>query len=183
VRAAVKPGAPETAATYSRRISGGKRVRPRWGLRQVKATLDGAALRVIESVHVTPVPSLLAILVCDSVIVDSQSKKPSVVGIFDSINATQAPFSQRLGFFARMTDAEGEYKFTVRVVYLGDEEQIVAGLETETVPVQNRLQVLNLALNLPPVPFPNFGRYEFQLLANDVYIGRAVISALKLEVK
>ena len=130
-----------------------------------------------------PVPSLLAILVCDSVIVDSQTGKPSVIGIFDNIHAVQVPFSQRLGFYARLTDAEGDYKFTVRVVYLGDEEQVVAGLETGAVHAQGRLQVLNLALNLPPVPFPKYGRYEVQLFANDVFIGRAVINALKLEVK
>ena len=129
-----------------------------------------------------PVPSILAILVCDSVIVDSQTRKQSVVGIFDNIHAAQAPFSQQLGFYARLTDAEGEYKFTLRVVHLGDEEQIVAGLETETVTVRERLEVFNLALNLPPVKFPMFGQYEFQLLANEVYIGRALISVLKLEV-
>jgi hypothetical protein len=130
-----------------------------------------------------PVPSVLAILVCDSVITDSPTKKQSAIGIFDNIHSAQVPFSQRLGFYARLTDAEGEYKFTVRIVYVGDEEQIVAGLESETVSVQDRLEVFNLALNLPPVPFPKFGRYEFQLFANNVFIGRAVISALKLEVK
>lgn len=82
-----------------------------------------------------------------------------------------------------MTDAEGEYKFTVRIVYLGEEEQIVGGLETEGVTASDRLGVLNLALNLPPVRFPQFGRYEFQLFANNVYIGRAVINAVKLEAK
>jgi hypothetical protein len=130
-----------------------------------------------------PVPSLLAILICDSVIVDSQTGKPSVIGIFDNIHAAETPFRQRLGFYARMSDAEGEYKFTVRVVYLGDEEEVVGRLETGPVLAQDRLQSLNLALNSPPVPFPKFGRYEFRLFANDVYIGAAVINALKLEVK
>jgi hypothetical protein len=129
------------------------------------------------------VPSVLAILVCDSLIVDSQTGKQSAIGIFDNIHALQVPFSQRLGFYARLTDAEGDYKFAVRVVYLGDEEQIVTGLETGEVHAQGRLQVWNLALNLPPVPFPKFGRYELRLFANDVFIGRAVINALKLEVK
>ncbi|MEK7403640.1 MAG: hypothetical protein AAB225_00895 [Acidobacteriota bacterium] len=128
-------------------------------------------------------PSVLAVLVCDSVIVDSQTGKQSLIGIFDNIHSVQAPFSQRLGFYARMTDAEGEYKFVVRIVYLGDEEETVGGLETGAVVAANRLQVLNLALNLPPVPFPKFGRYEFQLLANDVYIGRTVITTLKYEAK
>jgi hypothetical protein len=130
-----------------------------------------------------PVPSLLAILVCDSVIVDSQTQKKSVIGIFDNIYSQQTPFSQRLGFFARLTDAEGEYKFTVRIVYLGDEEQIVAGLETDTVVARDRLGAVNLALNLPAVPFPKFGRYEFQLFANNVFVGRTVINALKPEAK
>jgi hypothetical protein len=131
----------------------------------------------------SPVPSVLAVLVCDSVIIDSQTGKQTVVGIFDDVHSPNAPFSQRLGFYARMTDAEGEYKFTVRVVYLGDEEKVVGGLETGTVIARARLGNLNLALNLPPVPFPEFGRYEFQLFANGVFIGRAVVNALKVEVK
>jgi hypothetical protein len=129
-----------------------------------------------------PVPSLLAILICDSVIVDSQTGKPSVIGIFDNVYRVQASFSQRVGFYARVTDAEGEYKFAVRVVYLGDEEKVVAGLEISVV-APDRLKALNLALNLPPVPFPEFGRYEFQFFANQVFIGRAVINVVKLEVR
>jgi hypothetical protein len=127
-------------------------------------------------------PSVLAILICDSIIVDSQTGKQSVIGIFDNIHAPKAPFFQQVGFYARVTDAKGQYKFTVRIVYLGDEEKVIGGLETTGV-ARDRLEPLNLALNLPPVQFPEFGRYEFQLFANDVYIGRAVINALKLEVK
>ena len=130
-----------------------------------------------------PVPSVLAVLICDSVIIDSQTKKQSVIGIFDQVHSPNAPFFQRLGFYARITDAEGEYKFTIRVVYLGDEEEVVGGLETETAVASDRLGILNLALNLPPLPFPKFGRYEFQLFANEVFIGRAVLTAVKQEVK
>jgi len=61
-----------------------------------------------------PVPSVLAVLVCDSVILESQTGKQSIIGIFDNIHAAQAPFSQRVGFYARLTDAEGEYKFARR---------------------------------------------------------------------
>jgi len=129
-----------------------------------------------------PVPSLLAILVCDSVIVDSRTGKHSVIGIFDNLHSVKVPFSRRLGFYARMTDAEGQYRFTVRIVYVGEGEKVVGGLETEEVRAKDRLGAVNLALNLPPVPFLEFGRYGFQLFANDVYIGRAVITAVEAEV-
>jgi hypothetical protein len=147
--------------------------------------VDGTDRGALEfsDVPMSPVPSTLAILVCDSVIVDSPTGKQSVIGIFDNIHSANVPFSQRLAFYARLTDAEGEYKFTVRVVYLGDEEELVGGLETATIVAKDRLACLNLALNLPPVPFPKFGRYEFQLFANSVYIGRAAINTLKVEAK
>lgn len=135
----------------------------------------------IASRPMPPVPSVLAILVCDSVIVESRTTKASVIGIFDTLHAPEAPFRQRVGFYARMTDAEGDYRFLVRVVYLGDEERIVGGLETETVRAANRLGFMQLSLNLPPLTFPEFGRYEFQLFANDVYVGRATINAVKTE--
>jgi hypothetical protein len=151
------------------------RLKPPIDIKGGRAKMVGALM--------TPVPSVLAILVCDSVILDSLSRKQSVVGIFDNIHSIKVPCYQPVGFYARMTDAEGEYKFTIRILHLGEEEKIIGGLETERVIAKDRLGSLNLVLNLPPVPFPEFGRYEFQLFANDVFIGRAVINVVKPEVK
>lgn len=121
------------------------------------------------------IPSLLAILMCDQVIIDAATSKKTLVGLFDHIGASQFPAMQPVGFYARLTDLEGEYTFVIRVVNLTDGEKRVGELRTPPIKQPDRLAFLELALNLPPVPFPQPGQYEFQLYANEDYIGRSVI--------
>jgi hypothetical protein len=122
-------------------------------------------------------PSVLAILLCDTIIIEQGTGKKTLVGLFEALNAGGFPTVQRIGFYARLTDLEGKYRFSVRVVRIdGQKEEFVAGAEVDFT-ADNRLGILELALNLPPLPFPNPGRYEFQLFADDVYLGRATIDA------
>ena len=121
------------------------------------------------------VPSVLAILLCDSIIVEQGSNKKTLVGVFTHVNAASFPALLKMGFYARLTDLEGDYRFEVRIVRLeGNAEDLMAGAETEF-KADDRLAILDLALNLPPMPFPGPGRYEFQLFADSVYIGRATL--------
>ena len=117
-----------------------------------------------------PIPSVIAILLCDSIIVEAVTDKKTLIGIF----AIPAPAKIPLAFYARMTDAEGEYKFRVDAVSLKN-NSLVARLETSPIQIQSRLGVMELALNLPPVTFPVSGRYEFQLHGNDVFLGHVTV--------
>ena len=126
------------------------------------------------------IPSVLSILVCDQVIIDETTRKKTLVGIFDAIFGTDTPVVQPVGFYARLTDLEGEYKFRIRIVELGDEDEVFTGVvDTTAINCSDRLAIIEIALNLPHVPFPNFGRYEFQLFSNDVYVGRAPVSIVE----
>ena len=64
-----------------------------------------------------PVPSVIAILLCDRIIEEVGTHKKTLVGIFDRINVP-APVRMPLAFYARLTDAEGKYKFRVDVMFL-----------------------------------------------------------------
>ena len=109
-------------------------------------------------------------------------RKKSIIGIFEEIRAPSAPASRQVGFYARLTDMEGTYKFAVRVVLLdGDGEKLIGAVETQELTVADRLEFVDLALNLPPVPFPTFGRYEFQLFIEGVYLGRATLKLVKID--
>jgi hypothetical protein len=121
-----------------------------------------------------PIPSVVAILVCDRIIVEEGTAKKSVIGIFTRVNAPRLPFAWPLGFYAKMTDGEGEYKFRVAVVCANDNRP-VAGLDLTPVNISDRLHSVELALNLPPVPFERAGRYEFQLYGNDVFLGHVTL--------
>ena len=126
-------------------------------------------------------PSVLSILICDSIITEAVTNKKTLVGIFDSIKVSQLPVFQRVGFYFKLTDLSGKYRFTVRIVKL-DGEQLLGGLDTNEFEWHDPLSPVHLALNLPPLQFKEFGRYEFQLLANDVYLGRATVNVTKMEV-
>lgn len=121
------------------------------------------------------IPSVLAILICDTIIVDALTQKKTLVGLFDQVWSASFPTAQRLGLYARLVDMDGEYKFIIRMVSLSDGESIIGFVETEVVKCLDRLGIIDLALNLPPVLFQRAGLYEFQLYANDDYIGRAVL--------
>jgi hypothetical protein len=121
-----------------------------------------------------PVPSVLAILTCDQVIVDAASQKKTLVGVFDAVWAARFPAIQGFGFYARLTDLEGKYKFVIRVIQL-DGEKPIGVLESHEISSTDRLGIIEMALNFPPVPFPSPGHYEFQLFANGDFIGRTLL--------
>ena len=120
-----------------------------------------------------PIPSVIAILLCDRIIVEAETHKKTLIGIFERINVP-APAKIPLAFYARMTDAEGQYKFRVDAISLKDDRRVVR-VETSRIQIESRLGVMELGLNLPPVTFPVAGRYEFQLYGNDVYLGHVTV--------
>jgi len=122
------------------------------------------------------IPSVLATLLCDWIIVEQGTAKKTLVGLFDILTVAAFPTVQSMGFYARLTDLEGHYHFDVRVVRLaGEEEELLGGAQAEF-RADDRLAILEMALNLPPVPLAAPGRYEFQLFADGVYIGRAALN-------
>ena len=124
------------------------------------------------------IPSLLALLLCEYVIVEARTEKKTIVGVFDDIWSPTEPVIQRVAFFARLTDLQGLYRFNIKVVRITkDGEELVAAGEVATPEsFEDPLKKLDIALNLPPTTFPGFGMYEFQLFANDIYLGRAVLN-------
>ena len=123
-----------------------------------------------------PIPSVLAILLCDTVLIDALTGKKSLVGVFEALTFPQLPVSFG-GFFlfARITDAEGNYNFRVNLVRL-DSDTTLATIPMISQTIQERLSVGDLILQVPPLQFDKLGGYEFQLFANDIYIGRTTVT-------
>ena len=128
----------------------------------------------------SPIPTLLAFLVCDTVIFDSGTGKRTLVGVFSTVNSPMPPpFAMAVGLYARLVEGFGEYEIKVRLVNLKDEAAVLEMKMKAEWKVAD--EPFELGININGVLVPEFGSFEFQLYANDVYIGRAVIKAKKLQ--
>src|SRR5713101_1532169 len=108
-----------------------------------------------------PVPSVLAMLLCDQIIVDAQTQKKSLIGIFENFNAMVFPAIANISVYAKLADAEGQYKFKIRVVHLRD-ERLIGEVFADGM-IQTRLEPVDVAVYLMGFTVPDPGKYEFQL--------------------
>jgi len=115
-------------------------------------------------------PSVQAFLVCDTVIVDSQTGKKSLIGTFTHLWAPRFPCQHhQMGVYFCLTDAEGDYEFELQLVFL-DEDKIVGKATLSPFTIKNRLEIHDFGVNIPSMVFPGPGRYEFRLKANGYFI-------------
>jgi Family of unknown function (DUF6941) len=126
-----------------------------------------------------PIPTVLAMLLCDLVITDAESKKKTLVGVFERMYTPETPFIYPRGFsiYARLSDAEGHYTFKVETLYLED-DKIVQTSSIHEFNAPERLGVVEIVMVLPVMGFEKLGTYEFQLYANEVYIGRTTLKVM-----
>ncbi len=127
-----------------------------------------------------PIPTLLAFLVCDTVIQDAATQKRTLVGVFDRVASPVVPFPlNSLGLYAKLVEGAGQYEIRVRLVNLKDESPV---MEVKVTPQwANPNDPMELGFNFAGIPITEFGTYEFQLYANDIFLGRALLRAVKFQ--
>jgi hypothetical protein len=127
------------------------------------------------------IPSVVAMLICDQIITEEGTNKRSLIGVFDNLFTLQFPvIVPKVGVYAKLADAEGQYLFRIRVVDLKD-ESLIGEVQVQA-DIPDGSQYSEIALNFGGVPLPDEGRYEFQLYADDVYLHRVVVNVKKSEV-
>ena len=124
-----------------------------------------------------PIPSVLAMLVCDQVIAEQGTSKKSLIGVFDNINAPAFPAQTRLAIYVKFADAEGQYKFRIRLVKLKD-ETVLADLNADMT-ITEQASSTEFAVNMIGIILPEPGQYEFQLWGNDTYLHRITMNAVQ----
>jgi hypothetical protein len=136
-----------------------------------------ATPRRIRDVADAPIPSVVAMLVCDQVIAEQGTNKKSLIGVFELFWALAFPtIIPRISIYVKLADAFGEYHFKLRLVRLKDESLVAEiGIDAD---VKDSAHYSELALNMGNLPFPEPGKYEFQLYAGDVYLHRVTMQAL-----
>ncbi len=125
-------------------------------------------------------PYVLAILVCDMAIIEADTGKKTLVGIFDRVIWSGITLTFPVSVYAKLTDAEGNYQFRVDYVHVTTDRLLAQTQTTTPFQIPDRLQPSDLVLRLPAV-IDQPGMYEFRLLANEVYLGRAAFTVVELD--
>ncbi len=125
-----------------------------------------------------PIPSVVAMLVCDQVIVEQGTGKKSLIGVFENVNAPAFPTPTRLAIYAKLVDASGHYDFLIRLVNLKDETKVA---ELKAQANLDPRAPSEFAINIIGMVLPEPGKYEFQLYANDTYLHRVTMGAVLVQ--
>lgn len=124
----------------------------------------------------SPNPVLLAFLTCESVIHDAETQKKTLVGVFDRVLSGGVPLAiYNIGLYAKLVEGAGPYTFKIRMVNLEDEMPVIGDISTPANWANPRAPI-EFGVNIKGLFIKAFGDYEFQLFANDVYLGRTVFS-------
>jgi hypothetical protein len=128
----------------------------------------------------SPIPTLLAFIVCDTVIQDAATQKRTLVGVFDRVHSPIIPFVlNSVGLYVKMVEGVGKYNFRIRLVNLKDESPVIEiKMDGQWIDSDAPME---LGVNFGGIPIPEFGTYEFQLFADDVFLGRALLQTAKLQ--
>ncbi len=117
-----------------------------------------------------PHPACNAMLICDQALQEGATGKVSLVGIFENISAHQYP--ARCGLltvYAKLTDAQGEYRIRLELLNLADLTVIGQGQFRAT--IGDRMGPAELIFQIGGLAFEKPGRYEFRLYANERWVG------------
>lgn len=120
-------------------------------------------------------PIVLSLIVCDQVIVDARTGKPSIIGDTQTISAYKYPAKlPRLTFFFELTGGHGNVNVKVALVDVQEEDKrLFEG--NALVHFKDPKQVVWNSLQTSVV-FPHAGEYRFQLYgANELLLERWIV--------
>jgi hypothetical protein len=122
-----------------------------------------------------PIPSVVAMLICDQIITEQVTNKKSLIGVFDKFFSPLFPtVFPRLSVYVKLADASGDYLFRLRIVKLKDESPLAEVRLDAKIP--DTEEYAELALNMGFL-VPEQGKYEFQLYAGENYLHRVTMRA------
>jgi hypothetical protein len=125
---------------------------------------------------------LQALLLADHIYRDEGSGKYVIAGTFYQITLPSFPttFSRSIGLFVSLYDFVGEAKFSLQFVDIQNNRILMQMTPFELTWLEPQ-QHMEFAVEIPPLPLPEAGRYAFQLLINDELVGESVLIVRALE--
>ena len=125
-----------------------------------------------------PKPILKAMLVCDMTIVEENTHKRTLIGLFDRIKASQFPSTHSsLSVYVQFREIEGIFDFMLELFDLDQEKSMNKAL-IKDFKVQDRSRDCELVFNLMSLKFEHPGDYEFRIYVNDCIFGQKFFKVL-----
>jgi hypothetical protein len=126
-------------------------------------------------------PKPLSLMLCDQVIFELGTQKPSLIGVFNGLGCSQFPSTPRpIDVFAALTDGQGQGDFSLTVTHLETEYEIARQEMTMMFP--DPLRVVNFRFRFQNLSFPKPGVYVFELFAEEEALcHRRILAFLKEE--
>lgn len=111
-------------------------------------------------------------LLCDTAIREQGTGKYSLIGVFTHIWANRFPaVHAALTIYFCLTDARGSYDLKLRIRNLKTGEELLPEFPPITLQVQDRLSVVEQAIQIRNLKFDEPAKYEVALEANGAPVG------------
>lgn len=113
-------------------------------------------------------PVLKAFILADHVYADLDTRKKVIAGTFNRIYADSFPaaFVGPSCVYLSLTDARGQFCITIHYVDLNNDEVLLEA-KSNMISADDPLAVIELGIQVPPLPLPHEGEYAFEVYASD----------------
>ncbi|MHC4870545.1 MAG: DUF6941 family protein [Planctomycetota bacterium] len=108
-----------------------------------------------------PLPAVSSVLLADHIIVESNTNKKTLVGLYSNIYSKSVPAKKYLNIFVELSDCAGDYEFHVEICHL-ETDKVIAKGKLKNVHARDRLAFIEIVAHMP-VRFKEFGTYEFRM--------------------
>jgi hypothetical protein len=131
-----------------------------------------------------PDPKVLAFLICEDVIVDTGTKRKTIVNVTDQINAVTYPaLCPKLHLFAQVTAGHGTKQIEMKLVFASTNEQVSGVGANGQVSFLDPLQVIDLIVPIVNLILPREGEYRFQFFSAGTLLVEQRLTAKTIKVK
>ncbi len=128
----------------------------------------------------TVVPHIQGIVLCDHIYRDDETGKCVIAGTFNRVYLGEFPdHYQPASIYLNMSDFHGTHKLSFRFIQLATNEELDSSPEFE-LHHEDRREHHECIFDLPPLNFPEPGRYSVEIMYDGDSIGHVDIEACKL---
>ena len=124
-----------------------------------------------------PVP--ISLMLCDQVIVDKDTFKPSLIGVFTGLAVQDFAEPQRFSAFAALTNGRDAGKLELVCNRLDTGDPIYR--QTYEITFPDPLAVVNINIRIRSIIFPGPGWYDFELWINEELVGQRKIRVYPIQ--